>query len=291
MTINLSPQELQKANSYAEKIDLNNSAVIMQYAAPVQRRITSYSGQALEIATGNASNEAVEIINQLISKISRFATPRKGLFGLGKKSTEDWRSEYQATSRDIKTLALQLERIQFQLYKDMGLYQEMAKQNQDARQELLLYLQAGKTRLETAQKLELPMMETKYLTSPTSQSGMILSDYEAQVDQFAKKLQDLQVTKIISEQFEAQLDLMYQTAQTLSEKLQATITHTIPLWQNQVAIALGLDNIRRAKDTDRAINQVDFADPAEKISQLTTQIIQDIDDKKTELQELGQSNT
>lgn len=287
MTTNLSPLELQKANRYAEKIDLTNNAVIMQYAAPIQKRITTFSSQALEIAAGNASHEAVSIINLLIEKITAFAEPRKGFLGLSKKTTEDWRADYHTISSDIKQLSLQLEALQFQLYKDMGLYQQMAQRNREAKQELLLYLQAGQTRLDTAQKLELPMMESRYKESQAPQDQMVLTGYQNQVAQFQKKLQDLQITKIISDQFEAQLDLMYQTAHTLSEKLQTTITHTIPLWQNQVSIALGLDRIKQAREADRAIQEVSFKDPADKISQLTDDILQDMDNKKAELQELG----
>ena len=287
MAIDLSPQELQKANRYAEKIDLTNTALIMQYAAPIQRRITSYSGQALEIAAGNAANEAISIINFLMEKITAFASPRKGFLGLGTKNTQDWRSEYQAISGDIKSLSLQLEQLQFQLYKDMGLYQEMAKQNREARQELLLYLQAGRTRLEKAKQLELPLMENQARDTGSAQSDMLLSSFRNQVAQFDKKLQDLQITKIISDQFEAQLELMYQTAQTLSEKLQATITHTIPLWQNQVAIALGLDRIRQTSQADQTISDLEMANPAEKISQLSDTILDDMANKKTELEQLG----
>lgn len=287
MAIDLSPQELQKANRYAEKIDLTNTALIMQYAAPIQRRITSYSGQALEIAAGNAANEAISIINFLIGKIGNFASPRKGFLGLGTKNIQDWQSEYHTISGDIKSLTLQLEQLQFQLYKDMGLYQEMAKQNREARQELLLYLQAGRTRLDKAKQLELPLMENQARDTGSAQSEMMLSSFRNQVAQFDKKLQDLQITKIISDQFEAQLELMYQTAQTLSEKLQATITHTIPLWQNQVAIALGLDRIRQTSQADQAISNLEMKDPAEKISQLTETILDDMTNKKTELEQLG----
>lgn len=285
MTINLSPQELQQANSYAEKIDLNNNAVIMQYAAPVQKRITAFSAQALEIAAGNASTEAVSIINQLIEKITAFAEPRKGFLGLSRKTSEDWREEYHSISDDIKQLSLQLESLQFQLYKDMGLYQQMTQRNRSARQELMLYLQAGKTRLETAQKLELPMMEARYNDSLAPQDQLRLTGYQGQVAQFQKRLQDLQVTKIISDQFEAQLDLMYQTAHSLSEKLQTTITHTIPLWQNQVSIALGLDRIKQARQADQAMHQIELSDPAERIAKLSDELLQDMDHKKTELTE------
>lgn len=284
--INLSPQELQKANAYADKIDLNNTSVIMQYAAPVQRKITSYSSQALDIASGNSSTQAIDVIQQLTERIRNFSTTRKGFLGLGRLTRDDWRQAYQETSGIIRQLALQLEGLQFQLYKDMGLYQAMAQKNQEARQELLLYLQAGQTRLATAKELELPMLTTRLQTTRSAEVQLNLTHYQGQVEQFEKKLQDLHVTKIISEQFESQLDLMYQSARTLSEKLQQIISHTIPLWQNQVSIALGLDRIEQARAADRMIRETPFDNPGERIEQLTERILKDIDNKKAELQEL-----
>lgn len=282
MKTNLTPAELDRAQAYAQKIDLNNSAVIMQYAAPVQRRITSFSGQALEIATSQASNDAISIINQLIEQIQTFSKAKRGFLGLGKMSTEDWREEYQGASQTIKALSLQLEQIQFQLYKDMGLYQEMAKRNQAARQELQLYLSAGQHKLQLARSQELPRLEANQQVNGQLQ----LNHYRGQVEQFEKKLQDLEVTRIIADQFESQLQLMHQTAQTLTDRLQATIQHTIPLWQNQVSIALGLDRIKQAREVEQAIQETEFQEPGDRIKQLTEEILTDMTDQKTDLEQL-----
>lgn len=282
----LSEKELEQAKNYAAKIDLNNTAVIMQYAAPVQRKITNYSSQALEIASSQSTSEALDVINQLIEIIRSFAATKKGLFGLGKMTQTDWRTAYQSASQTISQLSLRLEQIQFELYKDMGLYQQMAKRNQEAKRELLLYQEAGKLRLDMAKERELPKLLSEKAEG-SAQANLQLSHYQGAVAEFEKKLQDLQVSRLISEQFDAQLKLMYETAHTLSDKLQSTISHTIPLWQNQVAIALGLDRIRQATEAERLVRETEFVNPSEQISELTSEILQDMNQKKTELEEAG----
>lgn len=288
--IHLTPQDMQKAKDYSTRINLFNQAEVLQYAASAQRKLAKASDSALGIAGDFSVDRAAELTERLLDEIRQFGR-KKGFLGFGRRDDEEWASDYRETHASVQQLSLQLEQLQFQLFKDMGLYQQLAQKNLQHRRELDLYIQAGRYKLDDVRQLELPALERTAKDTPTQENVMTLEHLQHQAVQFEKKLLDLETSRVISKQFEAQLSLLYDSARLMSEKLQSTIQQTVPLWMNQITLALGLEKTRQAMEIDRDIQaqaQDSFADKQSRIEQITEKITEQIARKQAELIELSE---
>lgn len=289
----LSEQDLKKAQDYATRIDLYNQAEVMQYAAAAQRKLAKVSGSALHIAGDFSVERAAALTEQLLDEIRQFSK-KKGFLGLGRRDDADWIEDYKQTQASVNALSLQLEQMQFQLYKDMGLYQQLAQKNLQHRRELDLYLQAGQFKLDTVKSLELPALEAQTKADPSLENSMTLDHLQQQTLLFEKKLHDLEISRVISQQFETQLSLLHDSARLMSEKLQSTIQQTIPLWNNQISLALGLEKTRQSMEAGRKVQSAateSFADKQQTIEQVTEMITEQIARKQAELLALGEEKS
>ena len=259
--INLTEEELKTVDDFSGKIDLNDSAIILQYGAACQKKIAEFSDNALAGVRTKDLGETSDMIADLVAELKGFDTTEeeKGFLGIFKKAggqAARLKARYDKAENNIDMITGKLEAHQNQLLKDIIMLDKMYETNLDYFKELTMYIMAGKKKLEAERATTLPQMKAKAEQSGLTNDAQAANDYAAMCDRFEKKLHDLELTRTISVQMAPQIRLIQNNDAVMSEKIQSTINNTIPLWKNQMVLALGLAHSKEALETQRAVTDM-----------------------------------
>ena len=259
--INLSEEELKTVDDFSGKIDLNDSAIILQYGAACQKKIAEFSDNALAGVRTKDLGETSDMIADLVAELKGFdvTTEEKGFLGIFKKTGSEvtrLKARYDKAENNIDMITGKLEGHQNQLLKDIIMLDRMYETNLAYFKELTMYIMAGKKKLEAERATTLPQMKAKAEESGLTHDAQAANDYAAMCDRFEKKLHDLELTRTISVQMAPQIRLIQNNDALMSEKIQSTINNTIPLWKNQMVLALGLAHSKEALETQRAVTDM-----------------------------------
>lgn len=259
--INLSEEELKTVEDFSGKIDLNDSAIILQYGAACQKKIAEFSDNALAGVRTKDLGQTSDMIADLVTELKGFDVTEedKGFLGIFKKAGSQvsrLKARYDKAENNIEMIATKLEDHQNQLLKDIVMLDKMYQTNLDYFKELTMYIMAGKQKLELERATTLPQMMEKAQQSGLTHDAQAANDYAAMCERFEKKLHDLELTRTISIQMAPQIRLIQNNDAVMSEKIQSTINNTIPLWKNQMVLALGLAHSQEALETQRAVTDM-----------------------------------
>lgn len=259
--INLTEEELKTVDDFSGKIDLNDSAIILQYGAACQKKIAEFSDNALEGVRTKDLGETSDMIADLVAELKGFdvTTEEKGFLGIFKKAGSEvtrLKARYDKAENNIDMITGKLEGHQNQLLKDIIMLDRMYETNLAYFKELTMYIMAGKKKLEAERATTLPQMKAKAEESGLTHDAQAANDYAAMCDRFEKKLHDLELTRTISVQMAPQIRLIQNNDALMSEKIQSTINNTIPLWKNQMVLALGLAHSKEALEAQRAVTDM-----------------------------------
>ena len=254
----LSAEEQETVNEYVNNIDINDSQMVLQYGAGVQKEIASFS----EAAIGNVRNKELDEIGELltgvVTELKDFdAVEEKGGFlGLFKKAGNRMtaiKAKYDKAEKNINNIVKVMEGHQVTLMKDIAMLDQMYETNQKYFKELSLYIVAGKEKLKEARDVELPKLLAKAEETGLPEDAQAAKDYASMVERFEKKVYDLELTRNISLQMAPQIRLIQSNDTVMTEKIQSTLLNTIPLWKSQMVIAIGLDHSQDAARAQREV--------------------------------------
>ena len=259
--INLSEEELKTVDDFSKTIDLNDSAIVLQYGAACQKKIAEFSDNALEGVRTKDLGETSEMITDLVAELKGFSVEEeeKGFLGLFKKAGNQvtrLKARYDEAEANIDVVTGKLEEHQNQLLKDIVMLDKMYESNLGYFKELTMYIMAGKKKLEEERATTLVEMKKKAEESGLTHDAQAANDYAAMCDRFEKKLHDLELTRTISVQMAPQIRLIQNNDALMSEKIQSTINNTIPLWKNQMVLALGLAHSKQALEAQKAVTDM-----------------------------------
>lgn len=258
----LSAEEKQAVQEFCEKIDLHNSAIVLQYGAACQKKIADFSDKALEGVRTKDLGETGEMIAQLVAELKGFSVEEKeekGFFGIFKKASNqiaNLKTRYDRIEGNVDQITGELERHQNQLLTDIIMLDKMYESNLTYFKELTMYIMAGKQKLEQERMTTLPKMQEQARLSGQAYDAQAVNDYAALCDRFEKKLHDLELTRTISIQMAPQIRLIQSNNAVMSDKIQSTIHNTIPLWKNQMVLALGMAHSKQAMEAQRAVTDL-----------------------------------
>lgn len=259
----LTPGEQQQVDSFSEKISLRDPAIVLQYGAACQKKVAAFSDAALKgIHTEDLSGTG-EMIEALMTEIDRFSAGEKNSGGLlsrfKKKDSriERLRAGYDKTEANIDKIVEKLEGHQTQLLKDIILLDRMYETNLIHFKEMTMYILAGKKKLEKERRETIPALKQKAEASGQANDAQALNDYVQICERFEKRLYDLELTRTISIQMAPQIRLLQNNNTLMSEKIQFTVNSTIPLWKNQMAIALGIEHAKEALRAQQAAGDME----------------------------------
>ena len=255
----LSPEERKMVNDFAEQIDITNSQMVLQYGAASQKKLSDFSETALSRVKTKDMGETGELITNLISELQGFdATTEqpKGIFGFFKKtsnSIEQLKTRYDSADKNVERIKAQLEDHQVTLMKDITMLDKMYELNLVYFKELTMYILAGKKKLAEVRANDLKAAQEKAQRTQLPEDAQAARDLADLCDRFEKKLYDLELTRNVSIQMGPQIRLIQSNDTMMAEKIQTTIVNTIPLWKNQMVLALGIAHSQQAMQAERAV--------------------------------------
>lgn len=257
----LSDEEKQQVEEFSRKIDLGNSAGILQYGAGTQQKMADFSEKALERVRTKDLGEVGGLIGGLVGELKSFDVEEeeKGLFGFFKKQGNklaNLKAKYDKAEANVDKIVDTLENHQVVLMKDIDMLDKMYEINLAYYKELTMYILAGRKKLKEVQEKELPAMLAKAQASGQPEDAQAVKDLQSQCDRFEKKLHDLELTRMISMQTAPQIRMVQSSDTMMAEKIQSTIVNTIPLWKSQMVIALGVEHSTEAAKAQRAVSDI-----------------------------------
>ena len=256
----LTPEEQKLVADFAARIDIENTNQILQYGAGTQKKMADFSDAALANVKTQELGEAGDLIAEVVGELRDFdATEEKGIFGFFKKQSnkiEAMKNRYAKAEVNVQKIVDSLQEHQIRLMKDSAMLDKMYQQNLNYYKELTMYILAGKKKLEEVRNGRLSQLETKAQISGSAQDAQEAKDLDSKCNRFEKKLHDLELSRMISMQTAPQIRLIQNNNTMMVEKIQSTLVNTIPLWKNQMVIALGLEHAQRAAKAQNAVTDM-----------------------------------
>ena len=254
----LTPEEQKMVDDFAEKIDITNSQAVILYGSASQRKLSEFSDTALDKVRTKDMGETGKMLTDLIGELKGFDAmeEKKGLLGLFKKAqagVDTLVAKYNSADKNVEKIKAQLEDHQITLMKDINMLDKMYEMNLVYFKELTMYILAGKKKLESFRANEIAAANEKAKASGLPEDAQAARDLADLADRFEKKLYDLELTRNISIQMGPQIRLIQNNDTMMSEKIQTTVVNTIPLWKNQMVLALGMAHGDEAMKAERAV--------------------------------------
>ncbi len=260
----LSEEEKKAIEEFNQKIDVFDATQILQYGASAQNKISEFSDAVLKDVKTKDAKEVGDLLSNLVSEIKDFDTSidqtnKKGIFKIFNKLKKDFNTiiaKYNKIEKNIDTIENGLEKNKIMLLKDINIFDTMYEKNLEYFKEISLYIIAGERKLEELKTKELPLLKKRALETNDQLDIQKIQDMENIINRFEKKIHDLKITRIISIQMAPQIRLLQNSEAELVEKIQSSITNTIPLWKNQIVLALGIANTKKALKDEQAVSKL-----------------------------------
>ena len=256
----LTAEEQEMVDSFASKIDVENTAQIMQYGAGTQKKMADFSDEALKNVKSQDLGEVGDLLTDVVGELRGFdAEEEKGLFGFLKKQAnkiENLKNKYDKAEANVEKIMDSLEKHQIRLLKDSAMLDKMYQQNLLYFKELSMYILAGRKSLSEVRNGKLKDLEEKARVSGLPEDAQAAKDLDSKCSRFEKKIHDLELTRMISLQTAPQIRLVQNNDIMMAEKIQSTLVNTIPLWKSQMVLALGIAHSTEAASAQRQVSDV-----------------------------------
>ena len=257
----LNDKERQMVESFAKQIDLHNTNGILQYGAGTQKKMADFSEKALENVKTKDLGSVGDMLTNVVTELKSFDAQEeeKGFFSFLKKPVDkitSMKTKYDKVETNVEKICTALEDHQTQLMKDVAMLDKLYDVNKTYFKELSMYILAGKKKLADVRANELQQAMDKAKQSGLPEDAQAARDLADQCERFEKKLYDLELTRNISLQMGPQIRLLQNNNTMMAEKIQSTIVNTIPLWKNQMVLALGLAHSQQAMQAERAVTDM-----------------------------------
>lgn len=294
----LSEEERKMVEEFSSKIDLRNSAAIMQYGVGAQKKLADFSEKALENVRTKDMGEVGDMIAGLVAQLQDFDAEEeeKGLFGFFKKQVNKaaaLKAKYDKAEVSVDKICGSLEQHQVQLMKDMAMLDKMYELNLTYYKELSMYILAGKKRLEEIRREDLAQAAAKAQASGLAEDAQAARDLDSLCNRFEKKIHDLELTRTIAMQTAPQIRLVQDSDTMMVEKIQSTLVNTIPLWKNQMVIALGVEHSNQAAKAQREVTNLTnelLQKNAERLKTATTETARESERGVVDIETLKNTN-
>lgn len=257
----LIPAEKEQVKAFVKQIDLTNTSGILNYGVGTQKKLADFSQKAIDNVRTKDMGEVGNMLSGLVNELKDFdvAEDEKGFAAFFKRKVnkvEALKTRYAKVEANVQTVSDELEKHQVQLMKDADLMDKMYELNLSYFHELTMYIAAGKLKLEEVRNGELTELQKKAAESGLPEDAQRAKDLAEQCDRFEKKIYDLELTRTVAMQTAPEIRMVQNSDTVMAEKIQSTIVNTIPLWKNQMVIAIGLEHANQAARAEREVNDM-----------------------------------
>ena len=259
------PKERQEqAYSLASQIDETNIESVMSYGAAAQKKLGDFSHSMLDHVQNQDTGEIGETLNELMYRLNE-ANPDdlkaedsnifKKLFGKINRSIYEVTAKYQKIGAQVDKIAVKLDKEKDLLLRDNSMLEQLYVKNLDYFEALNIYIAAGEVKSEELLTKSIPEAVKKAENSTNQMDVQHVNDLNQFLDRLEKRVYDLKLARQMTLQQAPQIRLIQNTNQALSEKIQSSINTAIPLWKNQIVIALTLLRQKDAVEAQRQVSE------------------------------------
>ena len=257
----LTDAERKTVEDFSKKIDITESSTVLEYGSAAQKKISDFSDSALKNVRTKDLGEIGNLLSDLVVELKTTDEKEdKGFFGnlfkKGQDSVVKYKARYDKAEANVDKIAAVLEDHQITLLKDIALLDQLYERNAQNTKELSMYIIAGKKKLQEVRENELPALVKKAQESGLPEDAQAANDLSQACDRFEKKLYDLELTRQISIQMAPQIRLIQNNDTLMTQKIQSTLVNTIPLWKNQIVLALGISHSKEALEAEREVTNM-----------------------------------
>ena len=238
----LSPAEQAAVREFSEQIDILNTEQVMNYGSAAQKNISEFSDAALSTVRTKDLGEVGDKLSDLVVELKGLnfnQEEKKGLKGLFKKSTNNiatLKAQYDKAEVNVDKIVESLEGHEVTLMKDVALMDKMY--------------------IEQLRNEELPKYRQKAQESNLPEDAQAANDFANMIGRFEKKIHDLELTRTISVQMAPQIRMIQNNDSLMMEKIRSSINNTIPLWKNQMVLAMSLFHSDQAMKAQREVTNM-----------------------------------
>ena len=258
----LTDAEKKAIEDFITKVDVTNPDHVLLFGADAQKKIADFSQTALDAVKTQETGEVGNMLVNLVAELKGFKKDTEEPKGLSKlfSKAEDkitrMQARYNKVSVNVENIASSLEGYQAQLLKDVAMFDRLYDQNNDYFHQLTLYIIAGDKKLKQIRETELKELMEKAAASGDAMDAQKANDLAAQCDRFEKKLYDLKLTRQVAIQMAPQIRLLQNNDSLLVERIQSTLSNTLPLWKSQMVLALGMHHSQEALKAQTAVTDM-----------------------------------
>ena len=295
----LTPEEQAAVKDFSSKIDIKDAEQVMNYGSNAQKNISEFTEAALSTVKTKDMGEVGDMLTSLVVELQglNFDEEEKNffkrLFKKSKKRLATLKADYEKAESNVETIVEQLENHEVVLMKDISLMDKMYEKNEEYLKELTMYIIAGKLKIDELRNVELPALQKKAQESGLAEDAQEASDFANLIGRFEKKIYDLELTRTISLQMAPQIRLIQNNDSLMVEKIRTSINNTIPLWKNQMVLAITMFHSESAVKAQNEVTEVTnelLKKNAEKLHQGSVAIAQAAERGVVDLETLQKTN-
>ncbi|WP_214480929.1 toxic anion resistance protein [Bacillus sp. SM2101] len=264
LILTLKPEHQVKAKSLAEQIDPTNQQAIVQYGVAAQAELSKFSHDMLNHVQTKDAGPVGEVITELMSRIKEvnpedFEVQKRGffsrVFGSFAQSVNNILSKYQKIGLEIDKIGDKLEKNRQMLFRDIMMLDTLYEKNKEYFEALNIYIAAAEVKLEDLRTNTIPILQQKAQSSGNQMEIQEINDLMQFVDRLEKRTHDLKLSRQITIQTAPQIRMIQNMNQTLVERIQSSILTAIPLWKNQIVIAITLFRQKKAVEAQKQVTK------------------------------------
>ncbi len=251
------PADPARVSNIAAAINLDDPAVTLTYGAQTMTEISQFADDLLGRVRAKDAGPVGETLTDLLVKVkdlnvSDLAQSQGGflekipLIGSLFNSVDRTVARFNTLAGQVEVITAKLDEAMVGLLKDIEILEQLYAHNKNFHNDLNVYIEAGKQRLDKARNEELPALQKEAEESGDPMAAQRVRDFAEKVNRFERRLHDLQLSRTVTVQTAPQIRLIQSNDQTLAEKIQTSVLTTIPIWKSQMVLALSLHGQRGA---------------------------------------------
>lgn len=257
----LNTLDVQKYDGMANAIDEQNPNSIINFGSELQNSLANQSDSFLNNVRKSNSGEVGDLINKLLVELNYVDVDE--LEGSSMKkflkkipflksmvaSVETMFVKYDKIVNNISDISNKVNAGIITSTKDNAVLQTIFTSNIESVKKIEDYIIAGTIRHQKSSE-ELALMEA----NPANHQDYQISDKRDFVNRLDRRLADLKVVRFIILQSLPQIRLIQNNNVSIAEKAQTILTTTLPVWKNQLTLAVAMYRQQQNIDVQKKVS-------------------------------------
>ncbi len=254
--------DLRRVGEISRQVDVTDTQAVLAYGLPAQSRIANFADSLLGDVRNKDAGTGGEALQDMLKKVREIdvdalsagsGKARIPILGRFANTFDRFSARYQKVATSLERIIDALERSRMALLKDLTVLDKMYELNMDYLKQLDVYIAAGEEALQELHAVKIPALEAEVAASSDVMAAQRLADLQQAATRFERRLHDLKLTRMIAIQTAPQIRLIQSNDQNLVEKIQSSILTTVPLWKNQIVIAISLYRQQKAVELQKQV--------------------------------------